>query len=214
MENIKNENIEQEPRFEIVFGLEQEIQRLSHTIGRIPWYKEHGYFEYLAIPKEISESSSIEDISSYISTEFNEELYKEYFDFVSSKLPDIENKLEVLKNLGSFIVKDHYTIKFTKYGTGGSYESSNSIIIVNIEKRSREKIMGVILHEIIHIGIEDLIQKYQVKQSQKERIVDMITEKCFPGLIEAQKRFKDTSIDKIVDDDFPDMKAVIEKISK
>jgi hypothetical protein len=74
--------------------------------------------------------------------------------------------------------------------------------------------MGVILHEIIHIGIEDLIQKYNIKQSQKERIVDMITEKCFPGLIEAQKRFKDTSIDKIVDDDFPDMKAVIEKISK
>ena len=137
MENIKSENIEQESRFEIVFGPEQEIKRLLNTIDRIPWYKEHGYFEYLAIPKEISESSSIEDISSYISTEFNEELYKEYFDFVSSRLPDIENKLEVLKNLGSFIVKDHYTIKFTKYGTGGSYDSASGIIIVNINTRSK-----------------------------------------------------------------------------
>ena len=42
----------------------------------------------------------------------------------------------------------------------------------------------------------------------------MITEKCFPGFKEPQKKLTDTSIDKIIDDHFPDIKAVIEKISK
>ena len=206
---------EGEPKLEIVFGLEEEIQRVDETIKNLPWFEEHGYAKWLKLPQHLSQSSSPEDISNSVSTEFNASVYKEYVDSIETEFPEIEKKLDALKTLVNFDLRDRYTIKLTRYGTGGSYNVIKSLVILNIQRKSKAELLGTIIHEITHIGIEDLIQKYNVKQWQKERIIDLITERLFPGLHKNQDYQADvSSVETIFNNFYPDMDAIIKNVGE
>lgn len=216
METNKLESIDKEPVFEIVFSLENEIERVQSTIKTLPWFREYGYEKNLRLPKGIFETSSLEDISAAIPGEFDLDLYKEYADYVETEFSEIEKRVEALKELGSFKSKDHYVIKFTIYGTGGSYNSESGEIIINIKAYPKEKIPGIIIHEITHVGIEQLIRKYSIKQWDKERVVDLIDEKLFPGLNKPQpyKMEEVKYIDGIFEKYFPDLEEVIKAVGE
>lgn len=64
----------------------------------------------------------------------------------------------------------------TTYGYGGSYEwGDNPKIIFRMTQYLDEYTPGLLLHEFIHLLIEQpIIQKYNVPQDLKERIVDII----------------------------------------
>lgn len=209
--------MEKEFELKIVFSLEDEIKRLEDTIKRIPWYKANGYFERLKIPQNISEESNKNDIETSIKNEYNEDFYREFVDYIESRFNEIKEKLQILRELKSFSIKNLYTIKLTKYGTGGSYkyEGEKAEIIINIQSKNKEKLLGTIAHEVTHIGIEDLIKKYNIKQWDKERIVDLTLERLFPGFKTPQKTHGDVSrVDNAFNNFFPDMEAVIKDIEE
>lgn len=215
MEKNKIENFENEPVLEIIFSLENEIQRVQETIKTLPWFREYGYEKNLRLPKGIFETSTLEDILVAVPEEFDTSLFKEYSDYIEAEFPEILKRIETLKELRPFQSKDHYIIKLTIYGTGGSYNAGSGEIIINIGAHSKEKIPGIIIHEITHVGIEQLIRKYGIKQWDKERIVDLIDRKLFPGLNRPQQ-YKDEVyfIDEIFSKYFPDLEEIIKEVGE
>jgi hypothetical protein len=81
-------------------------------------------------------------------------------DRLSKKLKEVFKK----NTLETFLVY------LTSYGAGGSYNPPN-VIVFNINNKGGLK---TIIHEIIHLLIEDQVQKYKIQHWEKERIVDLI----------------------------------------
>ncbi|NRB62091.1 MAG: hypothetical protein HRU40_03495 [Saprospiraceae bacterium] len=77
-----------------------------------------------------------------------------------------------------------YTIRFTRYGSGGSYDTQTGTITLMTTptgtfKNYRNPI-NTIIHEIVHLGIEEsLVQKHQLPHPLKERLVDTIIKILF-----------------------------------
>ena len=72
---------------------------------------------------------------------------------------------------------DKYDIHLTLYGPGGSYNPDNGSILIFTtpqgEFKNYEDPANTIIHEIVHIGIEEsIITEYNVPHPLKERLVD------------------------------------------
>ena len=86
-------------------------------------------------------------------------------------------KLAVLHENWDFKLMQQYKVILTLYGPGGSYDPSIGQIII---KTTSEGIKlfdpeETIIHEIVHIGIqENIVQMYNLTQNEKERLVDLI----------------------------------------
>src|SRR3989338_3488586 len=201
------ENKEDAIELNVVYGLDQEIERVRNTLERLPWYKQQGY--RVGLPQNISEQSSLGEITNSVSYEYSEAGYEAFTQWIKAQWHQIPAGFEELKKIPSFHLRNAYTVFLTKYGSGGSYDAQSGKVIVNIETRGKEKIIGTIVHEIIHTGIEYLIVSYDVQHWHKERLVDLIGKKYFPGLTPLQNIKEDTAI---VDDafrkHFPDIEAV------
>lgn len=213
MENINNfEKRENHIKFSVIFNLDKEIKRITSTIEKLPWYQDLGYGEsHYFLPEQVDEQSSSEKIKNVVSAEFfeNEEKYKDLTSYIEEKWLVIADGLEKLKEISSFHLFERYVIILTRYGSGGSYDSKNGEVIANIEFLSKDKIMGTIAHEIIHIGIQHLIEKYNIKHWYKERLADLIGARYFLDLRKKQNIKEDINIVDITFDKlFPDIEAV------
>ena len=205
------ENKESIVNLNVVYGLDQEIERVRNTLKRLPWYKQQGY--RVGLPQNVSEQSSPEEIANGISSEYSEAEYEDFTQWIKEQWPQIPAGFEELKKIPSFHLRNAYTVFLTKYGSGGSYDAQSGKVIVNIETRGKEKMIGTIIHEIIHTGIEHLIVSYGVKHWYKERLVDLIGEKYFPGLRKLQRIKEDTTIvDEVFKKHFPDIEAIAREI--
>lgn len=85
-----------------------------------------------------------------------------------------------------FKIFPQYKVKLTLYGPGGSYNfSSGEIIMLTRENGGfiRGEPSETIAHEMIHIGIEEIIiKKYNLPHWVKERIVDKFVDYHFRSL--------------------------------
>ena len=216
MENPRDnqfENKENAVELNVVYGLDQEIERVKNTLERLPWYTQQSY--KVELPANISDQSSPEEIASSIASEYSEAGYEDFARWIKEQWPQIPAGFEELKKIPSFHLKDAYTVFLTKYGTGGSYDALSGKVIVNIETRGKEKIIGTLVHEIIHTGIEHLIVSCDVRHWYKERLVDLIGEKYFPGLTPIQHIGEDTTvIDNAFEKHFPDIEAIAREIGE
>ncbi|MFC1700789.1 hypothetical protein ACFLZ0_01485, partial [Patescibacteria group bacterium] len=104
-----------------------------------------------------------------------------------------------------------YDLILTKYGTGGSYNLPNRIIL-NFNKKTPNDIIRIIIHEIIHLLIQPLIEKFEIEHWPKERIVDLMLSKIMPELTKMQKLSQNTEkIDKLFNKFFPDIEKIIKE---
>jgi hypothetical protein len=121
----------------------------------------------------------------------------------------VEQALPTFQKYGDkwgFKMFPKYTVRMTLYGTGGSYDSRNGRITFFVDAQGNFKTnsssappAGTIIHEAVHIGIEDcIVQKYSVSQNIKERIVDKFVYDHFLSLVPAYRlqSVGDPSIDK------------------
>jgi hypothetical protein len=81
----------------------------------------------------------------------------------------INNSLQKYNHL---IQKSEYIIYFTYFGTYGSYQKPNKIFIYL--DRPAEDIAKTIIHEIVHLKIEDEAVKKHLTHEEKEKIVERI----------------------------------------
>lgn len=87
------------------------------------------------------------------------------------------NRLSRSKRAWHFKAFDVYQIRLTLYGSGGSFDPENGVVTIFATAEGKFKQYdnpaNTIIHEIVHIGIEDsIIQKYKAPHALKERIVD------------------------------------------
>lgn len=153
----------------IKFGVDVELNRIKKTIKKLDWYYSKGYKPKL--PDGINKDLSSEEIKEKIIEKFNEDEYKKISKKIEQKFKVIEyDFFEKLQDIfGKNILKE-FCIYLIAYGVYGSYEVPNTIYL----RFNQKDITKTIVHEIVHLIIENKIQKYKVDQWEKERIVDLI----------------------------------------
>ena len=96
-------------------------------------------------------------------------------------------RLLLIKEDWDFRIYPKYEIVLTKYGPGGSYNMTNGKVILllsGIVNGAQKSIYSRIIHELVHLGIEEsIVVRYKLTQSEKERVVDYICKYYFEDLL-------------------------------
>jgi hypothetical protein len=109
---------------------------------------------------------------------------------------------------------DSYEVYLTKYGVGGGYELPNKIGL-DI-KKDRDGLIKTLVHEIIHLSIEEEIARNKVGHFHKERVVDLLTQKLFPEIVRTPKNMPEEAkkvVDPIFEKFFPNVDKIIKNIN-
>jgi hypothetical protein len=223
----ENEN----PFPEIIFRYHtpsEEFSQLERIIYAYSWAKENGY--YVTLPKHpqfdpvyknpclLSDPDKKQELWEI----FSKQIYQpSVLDHGLCYLKDAKpivmkglEKLALLKDRWDFKVMEKYYIILTMNQVGGgSYNSQNGVVqMLSTRAPWNGFPERVILHEIVHIGIEEsIVKKYSLHHWEKERLVDLI---CFnylkdviPGYeminvipLHDKANTKDKEIDKFVDE--------------
>lgn len=199
------------------YSLEFEIERVKYTIGKIDWFNKNGYKVYLPgnlSVKENQENDLLSDeyIKKQILLEYQEKDYLQPFEYINKEWGKYEtNFYSRLKEI-SLPVCEKYFVYLTRYGVGGSYHSPDKII-VNVQTKYSVGLIRTIFHEIIHLVINPLIEKNKIEHWVKERLTDLILKKLVPELSKEQfLPIKTENIDKIFEENYPNIKIIVEKL--
>lgn len=159
---------------EIKYGERTELYRVKTTLAKMDWYNKFGYNPKL--PKNIDENSSEKELKEQIAKEFDEEKYKTISRDINSNFSKITAKLSETLNAYFKNVPKSINVYLTVYGVGGSYHLPNRVVLnINGSKRiSGPNIVKILVHEIVHLCVERDVLKYNIKQWEKERVVDLI----------------------------------------
>lgn len=142
----------------LINTIEEEQVRIDETLARFEFYKNIGMKPIL--PK----------------TTLKEEYNPEKYDQVIKKLTDI-NFEEFFKKLELYFnTKKDIIVKFTAYGSGGSYRPQDNSILINLENADLSHILKTIKHEIIHLYIHDFEQEMGYTHQEKEDLVKQLEE--------------------------------------
>jgi len=164
--------------FKFFYGVDDEINIIKNTLGKINYYNEHSY--RILLPKNFDvKNNNIEYIRKAVLDEYNGGEYKEISMFLENKVEENMAKIKSGFDKTDFIIEDTYNIYLTKYGVGGSYNPLNSIIL-NFKAKEKEKLFKTIIHETIHLCINKLIIKYNIPQWEKELLVDLTFDNILP----------------------------------
>jgi len=175
---------------------EEEFNRIIKTINEFPWFKRNNYnINRLTLPNheffkniiknpellstiDINHLRNIFYIEIYDASAFNKGLDK--LQQIKIIVESIFSKLIPLNKSWGFKIIPKYEILLTLYGSNGSYNSLTGRIIIKTTKNGIFNLnpSNTIIHEIVHIGIEEnIINKYKLTQDEKERVVDLICSK-------------------------------------
>lgn len=151
------------------YSKEYEFTRVKDTLASLDWYNSHGYKPRL--PAGINRESSREEIVSQINKEYEAIRYSKMENEIIAAFSVYDEKFthKLIEVFGKDIPKT-FLVRLTNYGVGGSYNLPD-VVIFNINMKKGIK---TIVHEIIHLLIQNQIDKYKVQQWEKERIVDLI----------------------------------------
>lgn len=109
---------------------------------------------------------------------YDGELYKENLIEVEKQKDFIINKFENLRmQLGDYFrIYDKYLIKLTRYSPGGQYNIDFGLVLAKIDECNGQKSpFQTIMHEIIHLGIEEsIVKENMLTHSEKESVVNWI----------------------------------------
>ena len=138
--------------------LEEEREIIDNTNKKMKWFKKNGY-DFTLPDKPL--------ISVYNNKDYQK------------KTKEIRDKWEKQESKFFFVLESFFGKKFkkkiivhiSKYGVGGGYNLPNNVYI-NIDLRYDP--IETIKHEIIHLIIENFIEKNKIKHWEKEKIVELL----------------------------------------
>jgi hypothetical protein len=138
--------------------IDQEKGIIEDTKKKLKWYKKNRYV--CVLPKGTLER------------EYNLKDYKKVIEQINKSWKK-EDLKRLIKILGVKADKT-YNVYLTKYGVGGSYYPPN-LITVNIspEYDFYQKTQTII-HEIIHLTMEDFVIKNKLSHWQKEGLIKLL----------------------------------------
>lgn len=203
-------------RIKFKYSLNLEVQRVVYTLKKIDWYINRGYKVNLPLKLEQTRIEVIDKkhIRNLLQEEYRLNNYRSVIFGVKKRWDKVSNTLMIQSQKTGLNFAKEYIIFLTKYGVGGSYKLPNKIVI-NFHSRKAPYILETIIHEIIHLSIEDIISKFNIDHWEKERLVDLIFLKMFPKSNKIQKLpIKTKRIDRIFNSFYPDIKKVSYQIVK
>jgi hypothetical protein len=196
------------------YSQKQEEESINGVKKDLNWIKKHNY--KVILPKSLDINTladqSSETITKVVEKEYNqtdyEQISKDILSQWTNKSDILQKKVSEMKRQ----LEDTYNIYLTKYGFVGSYELPNEIM-VNISNRTTGQMVNTIIHEIFHLSIETLIIKYHLSHKQKEEVVNLITARAFPMLKKQTLLEEGALIEKIFEENFPNIEKIIAQIS-
>lgn len=107
---------------------------------------------------------------------------------VNKDIEFVEKAIKKMEKWGNWGFKlfPKYEVKLTAYGPGGSYDFNHGNIIMKTKESGTfgRASYHTIVHEIIHIGIEEsIVKKFALTHVEKEGLVDAICVNCFGDLL-------------------------------
>ncbi|MFA7394925.1 MAG: hypothetical protein WCZ69_00660 [Candidatus Paceibacterota bacterium] len=200
------------------YSPELEIERVKYTIGRLDWYLDNKYsLSSLSFPKKLDlenlRNLSGTEIEEAVKNEYDEQKYLASVSSIQQTFSKYEPALKkLIAELGLPEIPE-IKIHLTTYGIGGSYHAPNKVVS-NIEWFFGIGLVRNILHEIIHLHIEPLVQKYQVDQWGKETIVNLLFERAFPEIYKKSNIPINTEkIEKTFAKNYPDIEKILSNVS-
>ena len=191
---------------------------LIAQIARLDWFKNNNrlyrleYYQKLNNPiiNEMIENRNMEKSAFYSKYRklFADKLYEKelYADRISQvkeavlKLQPCYEKFEDLKKSWGFELLPEYHVDINLYGVGGSYyrdDKGCGHVVIGFGRRySLDWLARTIGHEMIHLGIEDLIinpkhrKEALIKQEEKERIVDNLCIYVMDGVLPLERTWE------------------------
>lgn len=162
-----------------------EMGRILYSLRRMPFYQSHNYQVFL--PEFIKKNPLLRQYANTILVPSSDETYAAGVTVLERARPKIEKGIQRLRQYQhwGFNEPDTYRLGVTKYGVGGSYDDKTAIIIQNVRfilKSDRDPAQ-VPLHEIVHMYVEHLIEKFGLFHGEKELIVDRISMLTFPDIL-------------------------------
>ncbi len=158
---------------------------------QLPWFKENGYQVALpehpifAIlqqnPRALSDAERPELEELFVTEVYSASQYdcslrnlKEWGPLITQGL----EKLAALKENWGFNLMETYEVVLTLYGPGGDCDpQKGTVLLFTTPSGGFKRSAGyeVLLHEIVHIGIEEpIVRKYNLSYWETERLVDLI----------------------------------------
>lgn len=201
-------------KLNIIYSEEFEVSRVVNTLKKLDWYKENGYTVQLPESLDISNISVVtpELVKIAISKEYDEQNYLVSKKYIEDHWGPIGEELSKNIKNTTLILQDSYDIHLTRYGVGGSYHMPNKIII-NTKWKFEFGLLKTTAHESVHLMIQPLIEKYNVKHWHKERVVDLLLQEFAPKVNSFQKMSIDTTkIDEIFKREYPNIDKTLQSI--
>lgn len=179
-------SINRVPKLFIRYSYSSELQRILESVAKLDWYKKHGY--HVILPWRYSmriHPPSQKKIRAILRRRYASYPYKK----ISMRLSVWWSKngcniIQQMQHCGIGIFP-RYHIALSRYGIGGEYNLPCSIIL-NIGQKKLYTVYRTLVHEIIHLGIEPFICKYNVPHFAKERLVDHLLCRILPSLFRGQ----------------------------
>ena len=213
---------------------DEEAQQFLYVLEQYKWFQDSGY-THVTIPDHpvlnplkakvlrgeyLTSTEKTQVISSFKADLYNQEDYQQAITAVRNAAVTADRQVDGLRKYETawgFFIPKSYKVQLTVYGPGGQYNPSTGLIILKVPENGQfdRDPLSTILHETIHIGIEEkIIQKYMVIQSDKERLVDHFVKNHFSTLLPNYQLqgFYAPSIDKLFD--VPNKIDVLENLPK
>jgi hypothetical protein len=176
-----------------------EADFLWSQLGDLPFYRTNHYD--LALPegrimedlvRKAENGGLANEHRSSLRREIKENVYR-IGDYekglarLGQAIPTASRKAAVFRDWRSrwgFFIPREYVVRLTLYGTGGSYNPRTGTITMLTGKdgafKRGENALETILHEAVHIGIEErIVTRYGLSHWTKERIVDLCMDRFF-----------------------------------
>jgi len=169
-------------------SIDEEFKYLKYILSRNEFYEKNKKYTVsypdnpnLRNPEILKNSDHMYEI--FKNSEYDEKFYEKGLNILypyKYKLEKLLEKLLILGSKWSFKTFPLYQVILTKYGPGGSYSYDNdkgtvTLLTTKDGQFKRSDPDQSIIHEIVHIGIEEsIVQKFKLSHWEKERLVDLL----------------------------------------
>jgi hypothetical protein len=196
----------------------EEAAQFTGVLMDYKWYQDMGY-THVTLPSHsvidplkqkvlnggyLTQEEQTDAYNAFIKDLYNEADYQQSFAKIRTQAVKADKQIDSLRRYETawgFYIPPRYNVRLTLYGPGGQYNPSTGSIITLVSKSGQLSTppLDNILHESVHIGIEDrIIQRYGIIHADKERIVDQFVKKQFSSVIpnyRLQSSFANPAID-------------------
>lgn len=176
----------------------EEFEYLMRCLGKMDFYKQYGYkipipnhpfFLNISNNLNLLKSIDIKEAKNIFKTNvYNLQFFKNGIKRINKDIETVEKTIKRMEEWKDwkFKIFPKYEVILTAYGPGGSYDFNKGKIIIRTNKNGDfcRIPYHTIIHEIVHIGIEEsIVKKFGLTHAEKESLIDSICTNYFGDLL-------------------------------